>query len=56
MDAADLDDFHDLGQLQPDAPPPGAYQEKTSVRPAQFLPMRVSSLAMRLAISRTGNT
>ena len=56
MHPGDLDDFHHVGELEPDPPPPGAYQEKSSMRSAQFSPMRVSSLVMRPAISCIGNT
>ena len=53
---ADLDDLHHVGELEPDAPTSGAYQEKSSMRSAQFCPKRVSSLVMRPAISLIGRT
>jgi hypothetical protein len=51
-----LDDLHHVGELEPDAPTSGAYQEKSSMRSAQFCPKRVSSLVMRPAISLIGRT
>ena len=56
MHSAHLNDFHHVGQLEPHAPSTGADQEKSSIRSAQFTPMRVSSLVMRPAISRIGST
>ena len=56
MHPADLNDLHHVGELEPDAPPRGAYQQKSSLRSAQFSPMRVNSLVMRPAISPIGRT
>jgi hypothetical protein len=56
MHPGDLNDLHYVGELEPDAPPRCAYQEKSSMRSAQLSPMRVNSLVMRPAISRTDKT
>lgn len=56
MHSAHLNDFHYVGELEPHAPSTSADQEKSSLRPAQFSPMRVSSLVIRPAMSRIGRT
>jgi hypothetical protein len=56
MHPGDLDDFDHVRKLEPDPPSSGPDQEKSSMRSAQFSPMRVSSLAIRPAISCIGST
>ena len=56
MHSAHLNHFHHVGQLEAHPPSTGADQQKSSMRPAQFSPIRVSSLVMRPAISPIGST
>ena len=56
MHSAHLNDFHNVSKLEPDAPSTGPDQEESSMRSAQFTPLRASSLVMRPAISRMGRT
>jgi hypothetical protein len=56
MHSAHLNDFNHMRELEAHAPSAGANQKKSPLRPAQFSPMRVSSLVMRPAMSRIDRT
>ena len=56
MHSAHVNDFHHVRELQPHTAPAGANEEKSSLRPTQLGPMRVSSLVIRPAMSRIGTT
>jgi hypothetical protein len=56
MHSAHLNDLYHMRELQPHAAPTSADQEKPSLCPVQFCPIRVSSLVIRPAMSRIGTT